>query len=83
MTNATEILRDFMALSGLSVPDPDRALFNRAFDLWEAHPKLEFSDAVIAARCEHGDFELASFDRHFDRLDHLRRWQPTLTDTPT
>lgn len=72
VTNAIEILRDFMALPGLRIPEPDRGYFVRALDLWEEHPKLEFSDAVIAARCEHHDLELASFDRHFDRLSTLR-----------
>ena len=80
MTDAIEILRDFMALSGLWLPDPDRGFFVRALDLWEEHPKLEFSDAVIAARCEQHDLDLASFDRHFDQLDHLRRWSPPPTD---
>lgn len=83
VTNAIEILRDFMALPGLWLPEPDRELFKRALDLWEEHPKLEFSDAVIAACCEQDDLELASFDRHFDRLDHLRRWSPPPTEAPS
>lgn len=35
----------------------------RAIDILEAHPKLEFSDAVIAARAETYGAELATFDQ--------------------
>jgi predicted nucleic acid-binding protein len=81
--SAIEILRDFLALAGLYFPGDDEVVYVRALDLWEAHPKLEFSDAVIAARCERNDLELASFDRHFDRLPGLRRWIPAEPDIET
>lgn len=76
------ILRFLLAMMGLRFSGQEKDVYLRALDLWEEHPKLEFSDAVIAARCEHGDLELASFDRHFDRLDHLRRWQPATPNDP-
>jgi predicted nucleic acid-binding protein len=70
------ILRSMISMPGMTFPGMEADVYRRALDLWEAHPKLEFSDAVIAARCERGDLELASFDRHFEQLPHLRRWQP-------
>jgi predicted nucleic acid-binding protein len=57
-------------------------LFIRALDLWEQHPVLEFSDAVIAARCERGGHELATFDGHFDRVASVRKWSPGAHDPP-
>lgn len=78
-----EAMRGILRFPGWSFSSSDLALYLRALDLWEEHPKLEFSDAVIAACCEQDDLELASFDRHFDRLDHLRRWSPPPTKAPS
>lgn len=73
-SQATILIRIILAMKGLEFPADDRAVYIRALDLWEEHPKLEFSDAVIAARCEHGGHELATFDRHFDALPSINRW---------
>jgi predicted nucleic acid-binding protein len=73
-------IRAVLQFSGWRFPAGYLSLYERALDLWELHPKLEFSDAVIAARCERGDLELASFDRHFEKLPQLRRWQPAGQD---
>jgi len=69
-------IRTVLQWPGFVLPANERALFVRALDLWEQHPKLEFSDAVIAARCERGDHELATFDRHFDAIESVRKWSP-------
>jgi predicted nucleic acid-binding protein len=74
--DAIRLLRSIISMPGMTFPGLEEDIYRRALDLWELHPKLEFSDAVIAARCERGDLELASFDRHFDQLPQLRRWQP-------
>ena len=66
---------------GFVFPLVDKAVYTRAFELWEQHPKLEFSDSVIAARCERSGHQLATFDRHFQNLPFLDFWQPE-TSTP-
>lgn len=74
--NVAPAIRALLQFAGWRFPAGYLSLYQEALDLWEAHPRLEFSDAVIAARCERGDLELASFDRHFDQLPQLRRWNP-------
>ncbi len=61
---------------GFVFPMADKDVYSRAFELWEQLPKLEFSDSVIAARCERSGHELATFDRHFRDLPFLEFWQP-------
>jgi predicted nucleic acid-binding protein len=61
---------------GFLFPLNDRSIYLRAFELWEAFPKLEFSVSVIAARCERAGHELATFDRHFADLPFIQLWQP-------
>jgi predicted nucleic acid-binding protein len=73
---AIPMLRSILGIRGLLLPENDLAIFQLALDLWERYPKLEFSDAVIATRCEQRDCELASFDRHFDAVPSIRRWVP-------
>lgn len=45
-------------------PD-DISIYRRALEYVQAGPKLEFSDAVIAARAEALGAELATFDKRF------------------
>lgn len=79
-----ERIRSVLQFSGMSFPGGDRAIYLRALALWEQHPKLEFSDSVIAARCERSGHELATFDGHFAAITSLTRWQPdSLPRTPT
>jgi predicted nucleic acid-binding protein len=61
---------------GFVFPMTDKDVYVRAFELWEEHPRLEFSDSVIAARCERAGHELATFDQHFQDLPFLQIWQP-------
>lgn len=48
---------------GWAHSDAEMTIFKSALDFLSDHPKLEFSDAVIAARAEYHDAELATFDR--------------------
>lgn len=75
-SQAIPLLRSVLGIGGLILPDNDLEVFHLALDLWERHPKIEFSDAVIAVRCEQDDYELASFDRHFDAITSIKRWTP-------
>jgi predicted nucleic acid-binding protein len=45
-----------------------------AIDLWKRHRVLGLADALLATLAMDEGYELASFDRHFDRIDGLRRW---------
>jgi predicted nucleic acid-binding protein len=49
----------------------------RALDLWPQHPRLDFPDVLLAVIADLDSLTLASFDRGFDRFDHLDRypWQ--------
>ncbi len=62
-------------------PGDDSTIYLRAVEIWAQHPRLEFSDSVIAARCEAEGHELATFDRHFGRIEGLAQWAPS--DAPT
>lgn len=64
-----------LTLAGMRFPRGDQAIFLRALDLYLERPTLEFSDAVIAARCERAGHDLATFDRHFDAIPTVARWQ--------
>jgi predicted nucleic acid-binding protein len=61
---------------GMRFPGDDGPTFRRALEIWEQHPKMEFSDSVIAARCERAGHELATFYRHFAAIPSLTLWQP-------
>ena len=63
-----------LSLAGMRFPRGDQATYLRALDLYLERPKLEFSDAVIAARSEAAGHDLATFDRHFDAIPTLTRW---------
>jgi predicted nucleic acid-binding protein len=77
-----EIIPAMMALlqlPGFRFPQGDQEIYLHALDLWSQHPKLEFADSVIAARCERSGHELATFDRHFENLPFVNLWQPEPT----
>ncbi len=75
-------VRTILNWPGMHFPGDDKIIYLRAFELWESHPKLEFSDSVIAARCERSGHELATFDTHFENLSIIKHWQPE-TANPT
>lgn len=72
-------LKSFLRLRGLKLPTGERRLYLRALDLYAAHPRLGFADAIIAERVRAAGIPLATFDAHFDRLPGITRWQPSTT----
>ncbi|MBA2276890.1 MAG: type II toxin-antitoxin system VapC family toxin [Chloroflexia bacterium] len=54
----------------------DKRVLLRALDLWTGHPRLGFVDALAASYVQHTGMDLASFDRDFDDLTGISRWQP-------
>jgi predicted nucleic acid-binding protein len=68
-------LRTILRLPGVRLPRGQKRVYLRALDLWETHPKLGFADAIVAASVELRGIPLASFDRHFDAIPGLVRWQ--------
>lgn len=58
-----ELFRRMLEWPGWAMGSEETAIFTRAVDILQDNPKLEFSDAVIAARAEAHGAELATFDR--------------------
>lgn len=58
-----DLFRRVLAWPGWAMPTGELHIFNRALDYLQIEPRLEFSDAVIAARAEAYDAELATFDK--------------------
>jgi predicted nucleic acid-binding protein len=56
-------------------------MYLRAFDIFAAHPRLDFEDAVSAAIVERmNPAELYSYDRDFDRIGEVTRIEPALDE---
>jgi predicted nucleic acid-binding protein len=72
-------LKSFLRLRGLKLPTGERRLYLRALDLYAAHPRLGFADAIVAERVRAAGIPLATFDAHFDWLPGITRWQPPST----
>lgn len=53
----------------------DKRLVLQALDLWTEHPTLGFVDALTASYAQQPGVELATFDRDFDQLPGISRWQ--------
>jgi len=71
-----ERVRSVLSFAGMRFDGEQGVIVLRALEIWSGHPRLEFSDSVIAARCERSGHELATFDRHFRDLPFLEFWQP-------
>ena len=69
------VLSAMLQWPGFHFPAGERELYVRALDIWEMHPELEFSDSIIAARCERAGHELATFDKHFAALSFVQLWR--------
>ena len=69
------MLRPLIVLRSLKLGAGEKSVVLRALDLWDRHPTLEFSDSVIAARCEANNWELATFDEQLGSLPEITRWQ--------
>lgn len=58
-----DLFRRVLVWPGWAMPSSELDVFNRALDYLQIEPRLEFSDAVIAARAEAYGAELATFDK--------------------
>ena len=62
-------------LAGLKLPF--KHVYQRALELYEATPRLDFVDALIVAHMEHARItSLVSFDKDFDGLPTVTRREP-------
>ncbi|MEA2597860.1 MAG: hypothetical protein QOF01_4329 [Thermomicrobiales bacterium] len=64
--DAAGLLKTVLHLPGCRLPMKDTSL--RALDLWVAHPRLSFPDALGAAYSEEVGYELATFDHRLTRV---------------
>lgn len=62
---------------GWRMLNQDQTVYFRALDILELHPRIEFSDAVIAARAEAYGAELATFDKRLLSVYDGPVWQPS------
>ena len=76
-----EILATLLRLPGFTLPPGDRRIYLRALDIYVADPKLEFADAIAAARVERLGIPLATFDDRLGRLPSITRWEPPASPT--
>jgi predicted nucleic acid-binding protein len=67
-------LKPVLALPGMLLAS--KYLYVRALDIWSSRPRLGFVDALTVAYAERGDVELATFDRDFEGLPGITRYQP-------
>lgn len=68
------LLRPILQLRGLRLPS--RRLYQRALDIYAAY-NVDFEDALTLAHMERrGIDEILSYDRHFDRIQGVRRQEP-------
>jgi predicted nucleic acid-binding protein len=64
--DVADLLKSVLQLSACKLPGKSACL--RALDVWVAHPKLSFPDALGAAYSEELGFELATFDDRLTRV---------------
>jgi predicted nucleic acid-binding protein len=72
-----DYLAPILRLRALKFPRGEKQIYLRALEIYVAHPRLEFADAIIAARCERLQIPLATFDEDLARLPTLTRWRPS------
>lgn len=69
------LARPVLKLSGLKLTYKRTCL--RALEIYVAHPRLDFEDALAAAHMERiGVSRIVSYDRDFDRLPGIQRDEP-------
>jgi len=74
--DTVDFVQSVLSFAGMRFDGEQGTIFLRALEIWADHPRLEFSDSVIAARCDRSGHELATFDRHFRDLPFLEFWHP-------
>lgn len=62
---------------GWALDESERAIILRAMDILQIDPKLEYSDAAIAARAEFHNAELATFDSRLAKAYGGNIWTRT------
>lgn len=72
-----EIFRSILQFSGWNLDALEKEVYFGALKILQTHPKLEFSDAVIAARAEVHDAELATFDQRLAKAFDGTIWTGT------
>jgi predicted nucleic acid-binding protein len=70
-----EIVRSILNWPGWVMTTSDKTVFLRALDILQQHPKLEFSDSVIAARAEALGATLATFDARLAKAYSGAVWE--------
>lgn len=78
MTDVASDLAPILRLRGFKLPRGMKALYLRGLGLASSYPNLGFADALVAAHVERLGISLATFDRDFDALPFVTRWQPPL-----
>ena len=71
-----DYLTPLVRLSGLKFGRGEKRVYLRALEIVAAHPKLEFADSIIAARCEASDMQLATFDKALATFPGVNHWTP-------
>ncbi len=74
-TDIAAYLIPLLRLPGLKLGRGEKRLYLRALEIYVANPKLEFADAIVAARCEAPGTHLATFDEQLAQLPTVTRWQ--------
>lgn len=67
-------MRSILSWRGWKFPSGDQKIYLRALEIMGEHPRLEFSDSVIAARAEAMGAQLATFDEYLATMPFVKRW---------
>lgn len=67
-------LNALLGLSGLRLPRGERAIIQRALELFEHNSGLELADCLVATRSERLGIPLATFDRKLAALPSVQPW---------
>lgn len=70
-----ELFQSILQYRGWHLPEEDLAIYLRALSIVLAEPKLELSDALIAARAEAYGAELATFDSQLAKVYSGNIWK--------
>ena len=74
-TDAAARVRPALAAQGLVMDE--KAVVERAIEVYEAYPDLDFEDALSVAHMEsRGIHEIVSYERGFDAVPSLTRVEP-------
>lgn len=66
------LLGPIIRMRGLKLSRGRKRLYLRALDIWAVRPSLGFVDSLTVATVEETEIDLATFDRHFNAMTHVR-----------